>query len=636
MYLKEIYLENTGPISKCSVELPFADGNPQPVVIVGSNGSGKSIFLSYIVDALTEFAKEAFHDIVPSDGPSKPYFRIIHSAGIRSGESFSLSLLHFKVNGDNLYYCEKSGVLDPVTYSSPVKSIFAPMWNWPTDGNHKLVSTDKKEESINWSTGEIREFAPPSEEIIKNEMRNGAHAFFPASRHEDPAWLNPKSSKIKSNPLSQRFNRQLDKPLQVETCAEENISWILNVLFDASVDYDIIKKIKEEPDNSIRYILNEAEKRIWNNSPILQGSRENIEYILREVVQDNHARLQRKFRDSLESRIGIQLGNGQVIPNLQSLSHGQSQLFHLFTTIIRYGEHANINMSIRLHDITGLVVIDEIDAHLHPTLQYSVAPKLIKLFPKVQFIISTHSPLFLLGMEKVFGTNGITILKLPNGEKINSEEYPEFRSAFEYYQATESFEEEIKQRFANMTKPVVLTEGKTDVQYIQTALEVLEEQELLNSLEIRPVGDEGGDGDRGGGQSGLDKFRDVYTVKSSFFHQPILLLYDWDAHKGSDKIEKLWIRSIPKNDVDDEEKKGIENLFSPHLFKDCFYEKKLKKGIHGKSNEIHEFKKSEFCEWVCNNRSAADFERFKVVVEILKEFVEVHQSTQDQQPVSQQ
>ena len=68
MYLEEIYLENTGPISKCHIKPLFADnGNPLPVVIVGPNGSGKSIFLSYIVDALTEFAKKAFRDIVPTD-----------------------------------------------------------------------------------------------------------------------------------------------------------------------------------------------------------------------------------------------------------------------------------------------------------------------------------------------------------------------------------------------------------------------------------------------------------------------------------------------------------------------------------------------------------------------------------------
>lgn len=121
MYLHEIFLQNTGPISECHVKPPFDEnGNPLPIVIVGPNGSGKTIFLSYIVDALAEFAKKAFTDIVPSDGLNTPYFRIIHPRAIKSGQLSSLSLLHFKANNDNLYYCEKSGELEAASYSPGV------------------------------------------------------------------------------------------------------------------------------------------------------------------------------------------------------------------------------------------------------------------------------------------------------------------------------------------------------------------------------------------------------------------------------------------------------------------------------------------------------------------------------------
>ena len=44
MYLTELYLQNTGAISECRVTPPFENGNPQPIVIVGPNGSGKTIF----------------------------------------------------------------------------------------------------------------------------------------------------------------------------------------------------------------------------------------------------------------------------------------------------------------------------------------------------------------------------------------------------------------------------------------------------------------------------------------------------------------------------------------------------------------------------------------------------------------
>ncbi len=40
----------------------------------------------------------------------------------------------------------------------------------------------------------------------------------------------------------------------------------------------------------------------------------------------------------------------------------------------------------------GIVLIDEVDMHLHPSWQQTVVNDLIKAFPKVQFIVTTHSP----------------------------------------------------------------------------------------------------------------------------------------------------------------------------------------------------------------------------------------------------
>jgi predicted ATP-binding protein involved in virulence len=48
-------------------------------------------------------------------------------------------------------------------------------------------------------------------------------------------------------------------------------------------------------------------------------------------------------------------------------------------------------------DLEGIVLIDEIDLHLHPKYQKLFVQKLTELFPKIQFIVSTHSPIPLLG-----------------------------------------------------------------------------------------------------------------------------------------------------------------------------------------------------------------------------------------------
>ncbi len=51
-------------------------------------------------------------------------------------------------------------------------------------------------------------------------------------------------------------------------------------------------------------------------------------------------------------------------------------------------------------NLSGIVLIDEIDAHLHPKYQYELPKLLSDIFPKVQFIVTTHSPIPILGLPK--------------------------------------------------------------------------------------------------------------------------------------------------------------------------------------------------------------------------------------------
>jgi hypothetical protein len=50
-------------------------------------------------------------------------------------------------------------------------------------------------------------------------------------------------------------------------------------------------------------------------------------------------------------------------------------------------------------DIQAIVLIDEIDLHLHPSLQRELVPRLRKALPKVQWIVTTHSPLVLANFD---------------------------------------------------------------------------------------------------------------------------------------------------------------------------------------------------------------------------------------------
>ena len=70
-------------------------------------------------------------------------------------------------------------------------------------------------------------------------------------------------------------------------------------------------------------------------------------------------------------------------------------------------------------DANAVVLIDEIDAHLHPRWQREIVNKMRKVFPNVQFIMTTHSPFIIQGASddalifRLFRENGKTCVSEP-------------------------------------------------------------------------------------------------------------------------------------------------------------------------------------------------------------------------------
>lgn len=77
-----------------------------------------------------------------------------------------------------------------------------------------------------------------------------------------------------------------------------------------------------------------------------------------------------------------------------NMSQGEKTLLALVSDIARRLVTLNPNSSAPLNG-NGVVLIDELDLHLHPQWQQTIIKNLERTFPNVQFIISTHSPLIL-------------------------------------------------------------------------------------------------------------------------------------------------------------------------------------------------------------------------------------------------
>jgi len=110
--------------------------------------------------------------------------------------------------------------------------------------------------------------------------------------------------------------------------------------------------------------------------------------------------------DEDEIIVHVNRGNGaeEHIP-FHLLSDGYRNMLAMVMDIAYRA--ATLNPQLEQSAVTetpGIVLIDEIDLHLHPTWQRLVIPNLLKTFPKFQFVATTHSPFMiqsLYGLEHV-------------------------------------------------------------------------------------------------------------------------------------------------------------------------------------------------------------------------------------------
>ncbi|MEW6219832.1 MAG: AAA family ATPase [Thermodesulfobacteriota bacterium] len=148
--------------------------------------------------------------------------------------------------------------------------------------------------------------------------------------------------------------------------------------------------------------------------------------ILRDDLLPNRIRVRRVDSDGLwlRDRNGIQLPWGEM-------SDGYRAALALLADIIRhlitaYGveglarQEADGRLRIQR---SGVVLIDEVDAHLHPEWQRRIGFWLKERFPKIQFLVTTHSPIICQAAD----SNGLFVLPEPGGSDaprpLTREEY---------------------------------------------------------------------------------------------------------------------------------------------------------------------------------------------------------------------
>lgn len=116
------------------------------------------------------------------------------------------------------------------------------------------------------------------------------------------------------------------------------------------------------------------------------------------------------LKDGIET-IEIKIGNN--FKNFSYLSDGQRLFVALIVDLARKLTLSS-NQSDNPFDGQGIVLIDEIELHLHPQWQRDILPSLLHNFPNIQFIVTTHSPQVISSVD----SKSIRTLTLDENEEI--------------------------------------------------------------------------------------------------------------------------------------------------------------------------------------------------------------------------
>ena len=159
------------------------------------------------------------------------------------------------------------------------------------------------------------------------------------------------------------------------------------------VDLQEVYSLKDHPSQQlVKYLVNlkttEAFAKTNGNearAAEIHAWFDRFQNVLRSIYSDDTLEL--KFDSETFAFTICQAGHDPF--DFTTLSMGYAAVFDIIGDLIMRME------SKRRYDLEGLVLIDEIETHLHVDLQKKIVPILTQLFPNIQFVLTTHSPFIL-------------------------------------------------------------------------------------------------------------------------------------------------------------------------------------------------------------------------------------------------
>ncbi len=280
--------------------------------------------------------------------------------------------------------------------------------------------------------------------------------YFPVYRYEQPGYLNEPYSISLNFKKEMDFTGYLTNPIEVTTNLPEIANWMMDIVLDTELYRGVAQSALVQVNEIFTTLLNAKIK-----EPVRLG------------IGPRHS-------GAVRIQIVKKSDGNQVYPSIFNMSSGELALISLFCECIRQADRLGKTFD----QVSGIVLIDEIDKHLHIKMQREVLPELIKLFPNVQFIVTSHSPFLNLGFAsepdgfyKIYDMDNGGISCKPQNNELFEEVYEILISENEQFVKKYNH---LREEMKASTIPLIITEGKTDWKHLKAAMKALN----LNDLDV--------------------------------------------------------------------------------------------------------------------------------------------------------
>lgn len=436
MRLEKIQIYNRAPFNNLILHIDEKNIS----VLSGLNGVGKTTIISYIVDAFYEFAKKGFAIEFQNQQLSNQYYRISSGLSILDNTKPSFVYLRFNNDGKNIDYIDIRNPNNEESYNNALQI--------PNHIPYSIITTEIG------SGSSLKYFTTLTNDEIVNLFKSSLLTYFPAYRYEQPGYLNDPFNISLNFRKTLSFTGYLTNPIEITSGIPEIANWIMDIVLDTELYQGSAKKTLTHLNHFFNALLGAKLK-----VPVRLG------------IGPRHQG---------GSRISIvrQSDKHELYPSIFNMSSGELVLTSLFCELTRQAD----NLISTPDKIDGIVLVDEIDKHLHIKIQKEILPKLIKLFPNVQFIVTSHSPFLNLGLADE-ADSLYTIFDLDNNGTSCT---PHFNDLFkEVYDMIVNENEQFAQKYQTVLaeikqakKPLIITEGKTDWKHLKAAMTSLNLTEL--------------------------------------------------------------------------------------------------------------------------------------------------------------